>query len=153
MAALSREDLHDLFETRKLLEADIARLALKHGDEVWESNVIAAFHQLAHTERRMIEGGLRGDKEWEQRNAVFHEAISDACPLRWLKHLRAQVFMKAQRYRALAWSQLPDPQRLADEHREIFEATMARDEARLIAAMNVHIDNVAHYASELIPVE
>lgn len=153
VAQLTRADLDDLFETRKLLEADIARLALRHGDEVWESKVIAAFHQLSHTERRMIESGARGDREWEVRNAAFHDAISAACPLRWLKHLRAQVFMKAQRYRVLAWSRLPDPRTVADEHREIFDATMARDEDRLIAAMNVHIDNVALYAREVIPAE
>jgi len=151
VGAMSKADLHDLTETRKLLEADIARLALRHGDEVWESNIIAAFHQLAHTERQMIAHGLRGDKEWEKRNASFHGAISEACPLHWLKFLRAQIFMKAQRYRFLAWTALPGPETVAAEHREIFEATMARDEPRLIEAINVHIDNVAVYARELIP--
>lgn len=151
VGAMSKADLHDLTETRKLLEADIARLSLRHGDEVWESNIIAAFHQLAHTERQMIEKGLRGDKEWEERNAAFHGAISEACPLHWLKFLRAQIFMKAQRYRFLAWSALPGPETVAAEHREIFEATMARDETRLIQAINVHIDNVAVYARALIP--
>ncbi|CCV12133.1 FCD domain-containing protein [Mesorhizobium sp. STM 4661] len=151
VGAMSKADLHDLTETRKLLEADIARLALRHGDEVWESNIIAAFHQLAHTERRMIEKGLRGDREWEERNAAFHGAISEACPLHWLKFLRAQIFMKAQRYRFLAWSALPGPETVAAEHREIFEATMARDETRLIRAINVHIDNVAVYARALMP--
>jgi hypothetical protein len=32
---------------------------------------------------------------------------------------------------------------------EIFDAAMARDEARLIAAMNVHIDTDARYVAEL----
>lgn len=151
VAAISRADLHDLIETRKLLEADIARLALRHGDEVWESRVIAAYHQLAHTERRLIEDGLRGDKAWEDRNTAFHEAVSEGCPLRWLRHLRSQVFMKAQRYRFLAWSVLPDPRTVSAEHKEIFDAAMARHEARLIAAINLHIDNVARYAREVIP--
>jgi GntR family carbon starvation induced transcriptional regulator len=150
VGAMSAEDLDDLTETRKLLEADIARLALRHGDEVWESNVIAAFHQLSHTEQKMIEEGRRGDKEWEARNAAFHNAVSAACPLRWLKALRAQIFMKAQRYRFLAWAALPGPETIAAEHREIFEAAIARDESRLIEAMNVHIDNVARFALALM---
>jgi DNA-binding GntR family transcriptional regulator len=151
VAPMSDDDLRDLTETRKLLEADIARLALAHGDEVWESKVIAAFHQLSYTEQQNIVAGRRGgDKEWEKRNAAFHDAISEACPLRWLKALRMQIFMKAQRYRAMAWSKLPDSRTVAAEHREIFEAVMARDEKRLIAAINVHIDNVAVFARELV---
>jgi DNA-binding GntR family transcriptional regulator len=150
VAAVSREDLHDLTETRKLLEADIARLALRHGDEVWESNVIAAYHQLAHTEQKIIDTGKRDETEWEARNAAFHDAISEACPLHWLKLLRSQIFVKAQRYRYLAWSVLPDPATISAEHREIFEAAMARDEERLVAAMSAHIGNVELYAREVV---
>lgn len=151
VAPMSYADLHDLTETRKLLEADIARLALAHGDEVWESRVIAAFHQLSYREQQNIELGRRGgDNEWERRNAAFHDAISEACPLRWLKQLRMQIFMKAQRYRAMAWSKHPDSKTVAAEHREIFEAVMARDADRLVAAVNTHIGNVALYARDFV---
>ena len=150
---MSEEDLDDLTETRRLIEADILRLALAHGDEIWESQVIAAFHQLAHTERRIVETGERGDPAWELRNAAFHDAIASACPLRLLQQLRAQVFAKALRYRYIAWLALPDPAIIAAEHREIFEATMARDEARLIAASNVHIGHVAAFARGRLPGE
>jgi GntR family transcriptional regulator, carbon starvation induced regulator len=154
VAPMSYADLRDLTETRKLLEADIARLALAHGDEVWESKVIAAFHQLSHTEQQNIAAGrLGGDKEWEKRNAAFHDAISAACPLRWLKELRRQIFVKAQRYRTMAWLKLPDSQTVAAEHREIFEAAMARDEKRLIEGIQMHIDNIAFYARELVRTE
>ena len=148
---LSEEDLDDLTETRQLIEADVLRLALIHGDEIWESQVIAAFHQLAHTERRIIETGERGDPTWEVRNAVFHDTIASASPLRLLKQLRAQAFAKALRYRYIAWLALPDPAVIAAEHREIFEATMARDEARLVAASNAHIGHVATFARGRLP--
>jgi GntR family carbon starvation induced transcriptional regulator len=151
VGAMSVEDLHDLTETRKLLEADIVRLALRHGDEVWEGKVIGAYHLLAHTEEEIITTRRRDDTEWEVRNAAFHDAISEACPLRWLKSLRGQTFLQAQRYRYLAWSVLPDPAAIAAEHLEILEAAIARDESRLISAMNTHIDNVALYARELMP--
>jgi GntR family transcriptional regulator, carbon starvation induced regulator len=148
---MSEEDLDDLTETRKLIEAEILRLALRNGDEIWESQVIATFHQLAHTERRIIETGERGNPEWEIRNAAFHDAVASACPLRLLKQLRAQVFTKALRYRYIAWLALPDPAVIAAEHREIFEATMAYDEARLIAASNAHIGHVAAFARGRLP--
>ncbi len=148
---MSEEDLDDLTETRKLVEADILRLALVHGDEIWESQVIAAFHQLAHTERRIIETGERGDPTWEIRNSAFHDAIASACPLRLLRQLRAQVFAKALRYRYVAWLALPDPAVIAAEHVEIFEATMARDEARLVAASDAHIGHVATFARGHLP--
>jgi len=151
VAPMSLADLHDLTETRKLLEADIARLALAHGDEVWESKVIATFHQLSYTEQQNIAEGRRGgDKQWEERNAAFHDAISEACPLRWLKAMRMQIFMKAQRYRAMAWLKHRDSRTVAEEHREIFEAVMARDEKRVVSAIGVHIGNVAVYAQEFV---
>jgi hypothetical protein len=68
-----------------------------------------------------------------------------------LKQLRAQVFAKALRYRYVAWLALPDPAIIAAEHREIFEATMARDEARLVAASNAHIGHVAAFARGHLP--
>jgi GntR family carbon starvation induced transcriptional regulator len=148
--ALSEADLDDLTETRKLVEATVLSIALREGDEVWESEVIAAFHQLAHTERRIIITGKRDDPEWEVRNEAFHDAISNACPLRLLKQLRAQVFNKALRYRYIAWLALPNPTIIAAEHREIFEATIERDEARLIAASNAHIGHVATFARPFI---
>jgi GntR family transcriptional regulator, carbon starvation induced regulator len=150
VGVVSLADLNDLTETRKIIETDVVRLALRHGDEVWESHVIAAFHQLSHMEQRILQSGHRDDKAWELRNAQFHEAIVAACPLNWLKQLRAQMFMKAQRYRYLAWSALPDAASVAAEHIEIFEATMARDEERLVAATHVHIENVAVFARELV---
>lgn len=151
VAPMSIADLRDLTETRKLLEADIARLALKNGDEVWESKIIAAYHQLSHTEQQNIAAGKRGgDQEWERRNAAFHDAISEACPLHWLKFLRMQIFTKAQRYRTMAWLKHPDSRTVAGEHREIFDAVMARDEGRLVEAVKVHIDNVANFARETI---
>ncbi len=150
VSPISVEDLRDLMETRKILEADVMRLVLIHGDDVWESNLIAAFHRLSRTEERIVVAKGRADPEWDERNAAFHSAISQACPLRWLKHVRAQMFEQAQRYRYFAWSILPEPAVIQAEHREIFEAAMARDESRLILAMNVHIDTVARYVAELL---
>jgi DNA-binding GntR family transcriptional regulator len=150
VGVMSVEDLDDLTNTRKILEAEVVRLALRHGDDVWESRVIAAFHQLSRIEQRMLESGHRDDKEWELRNASFHDAIAEACPLHWLKQLRLQMFVKAQRYRYLAWSALTDAAGVAAEHVEIFEATMARDEKRLIEATDDHIEKVAVYARKLV---
>jgi hypothetical protein len=69
-----------------------------------------------------------------------------------LKQPRAQVFAKTLRYRFIAWLALPDPAIIAAEHREIFEATMARDEVRLVAASNAHIGHVATFARGRLPV-
>jgi DNA-binding GntR family transcriptional regulator len=68
-----------------------------------------------------------------------------------LKQLRAQAFAKALRYRYIAWLALPDPAIIAAEHREIFEATMDRDEARLVAVSDAHIGHVAAFARGHLP--
>jgi GntR family carbon starvation induced transcriptional regulator len=150
VAILSVDDLNDLTETRKAIEGEVIRRAIRHGDDAWESAVITAFHRLSFTERRNIEIGRRDDKEGELRNREFHSAIAAGCPLRWLNRLCAQMFMMSQRYRALAWAALPDAATVAAEHREIFEAVTARDEARAIKANDNHIEQVAVVARALV---
>jgi len=150
VAILSIEELNDLTETRKVIEGEIVRRAIREGDEVWESGVIAAFHRLAFTERRNIEIGRRHDKEGEVRNREFHQAIASGCSLRWLNRICAQMFMLTQRYRALAWAALPDAATVAAEHKEIFEAVTARNERRAVKANDNHIEQVAVVARELV---
>jgi DNA-binding GntR family transcriptional regulator len=150
VAVLSVEDLDDLTETRKVIEGEVLRRAIRQGDEVWESGVIAAFHRLSFTERRNIEISRRHDKEGEVRNREFHQAIAAGCSLRWLNRLCAQMFMTTQRYRALAWAALPDAATVAAEHKEIFEAVTARDEKRAVEANNNHIEQVAVIARALV---
>ena len=142
-------------ETRKILEADVMRLVLIHGDDVLGEQCHRRLSPVVEDRRadRRRQGTRGGTRNGTRRNAAFHAAISRACPLRWLKHVRAQMFEQAQRYRYFAWSILPEPAVIQAEHREIFEAAMARNEARLIAAMNVHIDTVAAFARGHLPGE
>jgi DNA-binding GntR family transcriptional regulator len=150
VGVLSVEDLDDITETRKAIEGEILRRAIRLGDEVWESGVIAAFHRLSFTERRNIETGTRTDREGDVRNREFHDAIAAGCPLAWLNRVRLQMYDLAQRYRMIAWQALPDQAVVAAEHREIFDAVIARDEKRAVEANDNHIEQVAVVARGLV---
>lgn len=150
VGVLSVEELDDITETRKAIEGDIIRRAIRLGDEVWESGVIAAFHRLSFTERRNIETGVRTDREGDVRNREFHDAIAAGCGLVWLNRVRLQMYDIAQRYRMIAWQALPDQAVVAAEHREIFDAVTARDEKRAVEANDNHIEQVAVVARALV---
>jgi DNA-binding GntR family transcriptional regulator len=129
VAAASIEDFHDLTEVRKLIETEALRQSILSGDEAWESRVVAAFYRLSKVEERMTEGGgVGGDvDDFEERNREFHEALTAACPSRWLHHLNALLYQQSERYRRMAISKRNVPRNVHAEHQAIFDATLARD--------------------------
>src|SRR5262245_23403208 len=69
-------DLNEIYRIRTLLECDALKLAMEHGDDQWEAEIVAACHRL---ERAPLPapGSARGPAviAWEERHRAFHEAL------------------------------------------------------------------------------
>ena len=139
VAPVSLEDFADITNTRVMLENEALRQSIALGDEVWEGELVAAFHLLSKAEERLSDSADRD--EWEERNRVFHEVLISACPSRWIKHFIAILYHQAERYRRLSLSRHPIPRDVHAEHQGIFEATMARDADKASAVMTEHIES------------
>ncbi|MBL3961189.1 MULTISPECIES: GntR family transcriptional regulator [Burkholderia] len=122
---VSRDDLTDLTQTRVEVEGSALRLALKHGDIDWESNVLSAFHRL---QRTPVPSSPELHDAWAAVHRQFHEALIAGCASPWMLRLCRLLYDQSERYRNLAEKYTSEKNRdAAKEHRELMEAAMARD--------------------------
>lgn len=139
VAEMSLVDLEDLTRTRVLVECEAVRESIQRGGDDWEAGVVSAFHKLSLAEERLRSDAAGTFDEWEERNRQFHEALVAACASRWMRRIRTLLYQQSERYRRMSAVKGPPPLEVHEEHREIFEAVMARDAARASAALSTHI--------------
>lgn len=139
VAPMSLADVEDLTRTRTLLECAALRDAIRVGGDEWEAHVVSAYHKLSRAEERLDTDVAGVFAEWEQRNREFHEALVSACPSRWMLHFRSLLYQQLLRYRRLSALTGPVPGSVHEEHRQIFEAAIARDVERADAMLGKHI--------------
>lgn len=152
VSPLSLEDLEDLTRTRVHLETEALRQSIAHGDDAWESRVVAAFHRLTLAEEKLSARNHRAVFEnWEQQNAAFHEALLSASPSHWLRHLLTIVYHQSERYRHASLVTHPSARDVHSEHRAIFEAAIARETRKATALVAQHISIVLDRMRELPP--
>lgn len=139
VAPMSLADLEDLTRMRILLECEAVRESIRRGRDDWEAGVVSAFHKLTLAEERLRADAAGSFDEWETRNRQFHEALVAACSSRWMLRMRALLYQQSERYRRLSAIEGPPPVELHKEHRQIFDAVMARNSEQASAALSEHI--------------
>src|SRR6266853_969685 len=100
VAPVSNEEMIDLTSTRCELEAIATRMAIERGDDRWEANLLARFHELS--KRPMLTSEKILDPEWEIRHRAFHTALRAACGSPWQMYFCGMLFDRAARYRRLS---------------------------------------------------
>lgn len=143
VAAMSTEELHDIYFARASLEAMIAELAVQKGDDSWEASVIASAHTLSRVEE--VENADQMLSLWDSRHKAFHNAIASGCGSNKLMELRTTMLDQAERYRQL-WLRRTVFSTAAlegkrEEHKALIEALLSRDSARVRTMMFEHMMN------------
>jgi GntR family transcriptional regulator, carbon starvation induced regulator len=147
VAPVSAEELMEITDHFIAFEQRAIRAAIEHGDEDWEANIVAVHHRLSLIEGLPWEERMERHAEWVQRHREFHESLVAACPGRWLLQLRSMMFDQLDRYRFVTKRKAGYAGRQKfDEHREIMEATVARDADRAAALIETHIRDTSEKA-------
>ena len=140
--SISIPHLVDLTWMRVQLESLALRESMAKGDLAWESQLVAAHHTIASTP--MLSDAGAPAAEWRMAHDAFHAALVSACGSDLLLKMRQQLFDASELYRS--WSAQPmagSPARsersVEDEHREIFEAVLARDADRAVERLTGHL--------------
>ncbi|MGQ4617145.1 FCD domain-containing protein [Nocardia sp. R7R-8] len=145
---ISVPDLQDLTEVRGDIECLALRYSIERGDIAWESRLIGAHHALQRTPRLLADDPSRLNDEWVALHATFHAVLLEACGSPRLTSIALSLREAAELYRR--WSvplgETHDSRDVAAEHREIFEAAIARDPDRAIDALSKHI----RFTTELV---
>ena len=139
VSEISLSDLKDLTDTRVILETDALRQSIRLGTPQWEAEVVEAYRSLTQAEQQ--EGGLE-PMGWELANQRFHEALISAHRSPWSKYLLGILYRHGERYRhvAIQMGATQTVQRdVHAEHTSIFQAALARQEARAALALEAHI--------------
>ncbi|WP_424943791.1 GntR family transcriptional regulator [Aliiroseovarius crassostreae] len=136
---VSREDLVEVAELRVLLECHALELSIANGDTDWEGNLVAAHHKLHLMEQRM-QSGDQSDKEmWKRYDWEFHLAMIEACNSKNLLSLHAILYDKYLRYQNLVLTYRGEE--AVQEHKEMFNAALARDAQKAKDLLELHIRN------------
>jgi DNA-binding GntR family transcriptional regulator len=143
VAPLSVDALRDLTDVRCNIEALCLRGAIEKGGIEWQSQVVAALHRLTHTPVWADKAARRYSDEYAKAHDIFHEVLAAGCGSAWLLHLRTILFNHSERYRWFTGPLSKVDRDLSREHREIAEATLARDSERAVALMNEHLQTTA----------
>jgi DNA-binding GntR family transcriptional regulator len=132
LAPLSVANFHELNETRCWVNELALRKAIQNGDRAWEETVVLAYYRMSCLPRYLAGGGeSNNNPEWEEAHRAFHTALISACNSRWLLRFCEQLFDAADCYRHYART-TPRRALRKNEHQEIMEAVLARDEDKAV---------------------
>lgn len=140
VAPANLKKLEELTRLRQLLEVDGALQSIRNGDLDWESNLAGAYYKLCRTEEDMLAGGTNVES-WTASDLAFHLALIDACNSALHLQVYEETFLQFRRYvvqELKTHGFRGEP--LHREHEEIYQAALARDEARLRRALELHIN-------------
>lgn len=151
VAQISREDLRDLTETRKVIEVEALRQSIRFGDLAWEGRVVAARHTLERFETTLTMGSKDDLMAWESANRQFHLELISACPVRRLLRFTESLYDQALRYRHRTMPRRSVPRSgLSADHIQIVEYSLQRNAEAASAALAEHIDQIAKVAEVAI---
>ncbi|MES9834544.1 MAG: FCD domain-containing protein [Candidatus Thiodiazotropha sp. DIVDIV] len=148
VAPMSETDLADITRMRILLEKQALSQSIEHGDDAWESQIVATFYQLEKVE----ESEKRDPAEWELRNHDFHEALIAGCTSKWLRRFYGILYDQHKRYRNIALS-TEIPRDLHQEHEALRNAALARDKQLACDAIEQHIMRTAEITLRVLKEE
>ena len=136
VAPVSPDELVDIANTRCELEGLALRLAIEKGDDAWEANILARFHELSKRSTYKAEGTL--DAEWERRHDAFHRALYAACGLRWMMNFCELLAERAYRYRHLLLEHVDRTRDHRSEHERIMRTVLDRKADEAVELLQNH---------------
>jgi DNA-binding GntR family transcriptional regulator len=141
VAPISEAELLDLAHVRLEIEERCVRRAIAIGDAAWEERLVAAHHRVARTPERVAHDPTRLSDTWAEANHFFHRALVGGCDSPWLLRLWDLLFAQGERYRRLSVPLARSERDIAQEHRDILAAALARDADRTVSLLTAHLEH------------
>ena len=135
--SVSREDLTEIANLRILLECSALKTSIENGDADWEGNLVAAHHKLHLMEEKMLSGDYSQKEMWKRYDWEFHKSLIEACNSQNLMSLHEIIYDKYLRYQMLVITDRGEA--AVKEHRQIFDAALARNVGAASKALEIHI--------------
>lgn len=141
---LSLREFNDLTQLRCATETLALRLAIERGDLQWEEALIAAHHRMLRTPRQSAARQAEFNEDWRVAHWAFHQALLAGCGCESMLRIVAMLTQSTDLYRRWAAPAVIDARRdVESEHRELLEATLARDAERATTLLRQHLEETA----------
>lgn len=150
VAPISVEEVRDIARVRLLVECEALRDSVSHGDDAWESNVVASAHALALVERRLGDEPRALNDDWSERHRAFHLSLYAACTSPILLDLVDVLFDKAERYRRWSAQHRQQPRSKSQEHQALTSIALRRDAERAVETLRNHIARTERMVTSLL---
>ncbi|QND46001.1 FCD domain-containing protein (plasmid) [Rhizobium lusitanum] len=139
VASVSRADLEDITNLRKLIEAEALRLSMQKGDDAWEAGILAALHRLRRNVENNPEQMQDGNPEFDTLHKAFHRSLIAACGSERMLALHDSLYLQAYRYRRAMMGAIREKSWFLWEHQELADLAIARDEETVVARLSAHL--------------
>lgn len=141
-AKASVNNFREIFALRCQLEDMALKQSIEQGDMQWEEQLVLAHYHLSRTSRH-------GTHNWETSHRTFHHKLLAGCNSPVLLRFCNQLYDLNIRYRHLAGqSDRYDKRDINQEHAEILEAAVARDETLASNRLRSHYQRTGEYLSD-----
>lgn len=140
-APVSKTHFQEILMLRCQLEGLAIRNSIQSGDKSWEENLVLSHYRLQQSDRTNAE-------EWERQHRAFHSALLQGCNSPILLRYCDQLYDLNIRYRFLAGkSGRYSKRNINDEHKDILDATLARDETAAANQLAQHYELTGQFLS------
>lgn len=138
VAEISEADIRDTYAVFTEIETLALGWAIEHGDEEWETNIVAQLYRLSTVELSKSSVSLA---LWVQRNYDFHLALILGCKSETLLEMRRHLYMKFDRYCQMSYGLSNYSAHGNHEaHKKLADAVLQRDAVKAKALMAEHIN-------------
>lgn len=138
VAAISEQDIRDTYAVFTEIETLALFWAMQHGDEAWETNIVAQLYRLSTVE---LSSSRVSPTLWSQRNYDFHLALIAGCKSETLFEIRRHLYMKFDRYNQMSYNLSIDLAHGNHEaHKALADAVLKRDMIKAKALLFEHIN-------------
>lgn len=135
VAKITEKNLKDVLEVRRALDTLAVRLACKRMDDTYKKQLREACDEFAKVVK------CSNTKDITEADVRFHDIINQSTGNDRLIQLVNNLAEQMYRYRLEYIKDAAYHNRLIDEHEEIYNAILERDEESAAKAVVVHIDN------------
>lgn len=151
---ISITELHDLFSTRRDIEALCLRRAMNNRSAEWEAEILRTQHLLSRTLIPETPEDRDGVAQWEAMHRQFHRALVAACDSQWLLDFWETLADHSERYRKLrlvtSGPARADPRDISAEHAAIASAVVNGDEDHAVQLMDDHLAKTEQVVAHIL---
>ena len=145
VAALSADEIMQLFETRAVLESYMVRMAIPN---MTDEDLRKAEEVLARYEQSLEQESE--EKSWGRWNWNFHSALYAPANRPVMMSFLKTLNLQCDRYTRLHLAVTRDPHQAGRAHRSLLEVCRTRNPEAAEAAMRKHILDAGEYLRDLL---